>query len=371
MRNILVNRKNLKVTGSNRSPLPFEIEINNIDVTNLKKEVKYIELENKFIEETLESGEVIKKKLYLLPQENKDEPVSFARKIETTEITDKPVMVNIIKKNPALDDNGVQKKSEITHFGETTKITSEPVMIDIEIKKEDGTIDIRKIQKTDDNNNPLYYGEIGTGIFNNVFILETISEQKRNNNNEPLYYKETRKDIVIKKQQKSLEITKDDPRWNEQLEEVKEKISKTKIVSFEENMEHFNLEDIVKHKEEQLINGTFYSRAILFEVMNKKIFSTNLSSYKADLGVGFISLPPNGEIRTVKLTLPLSEEIIGIKLESSDSGVEIKIGNTTNNMQLIDQNNECYFETAVSEVYVNFKNTSNKRININSFALLV
>jgi hypothetical protein len=90
----------------------------------------------------------------------------------------------------------------------------------------------------------------------------------------------------------------------------------------------------------------------------------------ADLGLGFISLPSGGEVRTIKLSLPHSSKVVGFKMESSGP-VDVSIGDMVSTLTPLNEFNEVSFDAEVSEVYVLLKNTTDKRIDISSFALLV
>lgn len=316
MTNVLFNRETFRVTGVGRTPLPFEVEIKNVDVSNLTKEVIYIEKVDKLNEEG--------KPLYLLPQEPLIEEIGEERLIETTEDTGNPVMVKVIKKVPLLDEN----KKQVTYQTEAEE-----------------TI--------------------------NCYITGEVEEQKRNEYGQPLFYG---KEIVIVEkvtEQSPIEITEDDERFCEGLEKVQIEVEKTKTVKFEEDMSAFTYDDIVKEKEKQLLKGTFYTACKLFEQMDETIFSTNINGFYADLGFDFLSLPNGGEVRTIKLELPNEADIVGVKFEASADGVEVSIGNTTSNLIPIDRNNEVIFDKPVTDVYVKFENPTDRRIDIYSFALLV
>lgn len=397
MTNVLFNRETLKVTGMGREPLPFEIEIKNVDVTNLKKEIKYKEVVDKKLVETLEDGIKIEKQLYLLPQEDKEIVTQITKKIETTESVDEdgnplePVMIQVKKQVPLLDSNGNQIEYIPTALMETTDTVdfygnpTEPVMVQVEeVDESTGEVTIVEKQKTDENGNLVYFGLVATSDKPvKCFATELVEEQKKDKDENLLYYKEVVEEVVGYEKQLPLEITEDDERWpveldekgNEmkvKLEKATEEVEKTKTISFEEDMTQFNYDDVVKHKESQLIKGTFYSKAKLFEKMDESLFSTNISSFNADLGFDMISLPVDGEVRTVKLKLPKASSVIGVKLETNiENGVEVKVGATANDLQLVDRNMERMFENEVSEVYVSFKNITDKRIDIYSFALLV
>lgn len=397
MTNVLFNRETLRVTGVGREPLPFEVEIKNVDVTDLKKEVKYTELVNKTKIETLEDGTKVEKQLYLLPQEDKKIITQITKKIETTESTDEhghplePVMIQVKKQVPMLDSNGEQVEYIPTALIETTETVdfygnpTEPVMIQVEeIDESTGEVTVVEKQKTDENGNLIYFGLVATSNKPiKCFTTELIEEQKKDKDGNLLYYKEIVEEIVNYEKQPPLEITEDDERWpveldekgNEmkvKLEKATEEVEKTKIVNFEEDMSQFNYDDVVLHKEKQLIKGTFYSKAKLFERMDESLFSTNLSSFNADLGFDMLSLPVGGEVRTIKLSLPKASSVVGVKLETNiENGVEVKVGATANDLQLVDRNMERIFENEVSEVYISFKNITDKRIDIYSFTLLV
>ena len=356
MTNVLFNRETLRVTGTGREPLPFEIEIKNVDVSNLTKEVTYTEKMDKLNEEG--------KPLYLLPQEPLVEEIGEERLIETTEDTGNPVMTKVLKKVPLLNENNKQVKYEKKVVGETTDDTGNPVMI---LDEETGEL----VQKTDKNGNPLFYGLVGTGEFIKCYTTEEVEEQKKDKYGRPLFY--DTEIVMVEKvtEQPPIEITEDDERFHEGLEKVQVEVEKTKTVKFEEDMSVFTHDGIVKAKEKQLLKGTFYTACKLFEQMDESIFSANISGFYADLGFDFLSLPSGGEARTIKLKLPNKAEVVGIKFESSDGGLEVLVGNTASNLIPIDRNNEVIFDEPVSEVYVKFENPTDKRIDVHSFALLV
>ena len=356
MTNVLFDRESLQVTEVGRDPLPFEVEIKNVDVSNLTKEVTYTEKVDKLNEEG--------KPLYLLPQEPLVEEIGEERLIETTKDTGNPVMIKVLKKVPLLNENNKQVKYEKKVVGETKEDTGNPVMI---LDEETGEL----VQKTDENGNPLFYGLVGTGEFIKCYTTDEVEEQKKDKYGRPLFY--DTEIVMVEKvtEQPPIEITEDDERFHEGLEKVQVEVEKTKTVKFEEDMSVFTYDDIVKAKEKQLLKGTFYTACKLFEQMDETIFSTNISGFYADLGFDFLSLPSGGEARTIKLKLPNEAEAVGIKFESSDGGLEVLIGNTASNLIPIDRNNEVFFDEPVSEVYVKFENPTDKRIDVHSFALLV
>jgi hypothetical protein len=326
MTNVLFNRENLTFTGMGRNPLAFEIEIRNVDVTGLTKTVTYQELVDKVNEEG--------KQLFLLPQNPLVEEIGKEIQVETIEVTETPVLIQVERKVPLLDENKKQVKYEVTTLDEET-------------------------------------GEqVGTGQFIYCFTTEIDEVQKTDENGLKLFYKTETVAEEISTPQPDLEITSDDEKFEEGLEKAQILVDKTKVLTFDESPSEFTYADIVAQKEKQITSGTFFGKGILFEEMDETIFSTNLASFKADLGFGFVSLPSGGDIRTVKLSLPIATDLVGIKLETSVEGITVSVGNTASNLVEV-KNGEISFDSPVSEVYVLFENYTDKRIDLYSFALLV
>jgi hypothetical protein len=382
MINILFDRATLVATGMGRMPLPFEVEVKNVDLTDLKKEVKYTEFIDKKIIETLEDGSTIEKQLYLLPQEDKQVINEIIKRIETTESTDEngnplePVIHQVTKQTPVLDENGNQVEYIPTALMETTETIdfygnpTDPVMIQIEeVDESTGEIRIVEKQKTDENGNLVYMGMMAVSdIPVKCFTTELVEEQKKDADGNLLYYKDVIEEVITYESQPPLEITEDDERFMEGLEKAKVEVEKTKIVTFEEDMNVFTYEDIVKHKEALLTKGTFFTKATLFE--NPENVVDNSSS-AADLGFNMISIPSNKEVTTIAIQLPNATDLVGIYFEASDDGIEVEIGESISELKPINQRNEVYFDELVSEVYVCFKNSTNNRIDLYSFGLLV
>jgi hypothetical protein len=403
MTNVLFDRQSLKVTGSNRSPLPFEIEVKNVDATNLTKQVTYIETVDK---------EIDGKKIYLLPQDDAIDRQIVTKTIETTEETDKPVMVKVTSQQPLLGDDGKQIEYQPTILGETIEAKdvqgndNEPVFENV-YNEETG--DVTQVQKEDENGNLIYLGQIPNGPVVKCFIGVEIDQQKEVNG-QKIFLKDIEEEEITSTPQLPLEITEDDEKWplvdtdendpnvmkveyqvevvddqgnstfetrvkfvkKVELETVKDTVEKTKIVSIEEAQGEFDFNDIIALKEKQIINGTFYDKAKIYAQFDDTVFSTYLATYKADLAAHVVSLPAGGEVRTTKLSLPKAASAVGVKIETNISGLDVKVGAVASDLQLIDRTtNERLFNDNVTDVYVSFTNTTDERIDLFSFALLV
>jgi hypothetical protein len=341
MANILFDRQSLKVVGSNRSPLPFEVEVKNVEASELTKTITYNELKDM----KDDSG----RQLFVLPREPLVDEVGKHVQIETIENTGSPVLVEVLKQVPILDQNNHQVEYELT------QIVVTPAVIDEETGE---VIEEEKVE------------QVGTGQFIKCFTIEVEEEQKRDESGLKLFYKDEVVMETVVTPQEDLAVTEDDERYVEGLAKLYGLVEKTRIVSFISEPEQFDYSDICKAKELQITHDTFFAAATLFEEMDESIFSTGLAGFNADLGFDFVSIPAGGEVRTIKLALPTGSNVVGIKTETSDDGLVISIGDTASNLTQV-VNNEVSFQSKVSEVYVKFENPTDKRIDVQSFALLV
>jgi hypothetical protein len=342
MNNVLFDRESLKVVGLNRPASAFEVSVNNVEVDRLSKQVSYVEPAGVLDEE----GNA----LYILPLPDKVSKEYVPSKIETIEVTSEPVIHLETKRVPLLDENGEQVEYEVIHY-ETI-----PAVLDEETGE---VLEEERVEETP------------TGRFIQCYTTEEVESQKEDSQGRKLYYKEVQEEVDVVTPQDPLIITENDEQFVEGLERVTKDEEKFKTVSFQDNKEEFTYEDIVSYKESRLTEGTFFSKGVLYESMEESIFSTDLSSFKADLGFGFISLPAGGEVRTDKIVLPQPARITRITAETSVEGLEIKVGALASDLQAVDVSGERHFDVEVSEVYIHFKNPTDKAIDVESFAILV
>lgn len=360
MSNVLFDRETLKVVGLIRPALPFEVEVLNVDPSNLTKIIQVPAVVDKLDE----NGNP----LYLLPQEPAVKEVGITKQIETVQKTDSPVMVTEIQRVPLLDSDNNVVTYPVTVRGETTEVTDEPVMI--MVTTEDGTTS--EEQKKDDNGNLLYWGQVPTGQVLDCYTSKEVEIQKTDSNGQLLYYT-TETDVETQTiENPPLEITVDDERYSDGLEKVTETIQQDKTVSFSGNQSEFNYDDIVSLKQKQIVSNTFYSQAILIEEMDKpNTFSTDLSSFNSNIGFDVVAIPPSGVLRTQKVSLPTSASILRVITESNVDGLEIGVGDLVSSIQDVNDRGERKFDSAVDSVYVQFTNTTDKVIDLKSIAILV
>lgn len=334
MNNIIFCFETMRVSGLNRLPFPFETEIRNVDPAGLSKQISYVEWQPK------QSSDG--KPVYLLPQPPLEEPHTITNRIETTEITDEPVLTTVQVTVPLME-NGHQKSYQPTQW----------------------------IDQYDEEGNITGQEEVSFGPVLYLSTSSSETRQKQNESGQLLYWKEVQETTTVSIPQPALEITADHPEYTDSLEPAMEEVPKTKAVSFYDNMNEFTIDDICRHKERQLISNTFYSAAILFETMDESLFSISDSSFCADLAVDRVSIPDGGELQTVRMKLPQPAAAVGFKAETSSDGLAISIGVSTDELLELDARSEVAFEESVSEVYVRFQNSSGKRIDLYSFALMV
>jgi hypothetical protein len=357
MTNVVFNRESLEVVGLNRPALPFEVEIKNVDVIGLTKEYDYIEKVQKKDEE----GNL----LYLLPQDSIEVIGTQTVWEETTEVTEYPVTVKEIKKYELYDANNNLVKYQPTQLGEVTEVTDEPVMIDV-VNEE--TNEPEQVQKTDEEGNLLYWAQVPVGDPIQCYTTEEVEVQKVDSNGKKIYQKEVEHEVLTQEQQPDLEITNQDERYTEELEPALEDENKTRTVSFDSEANLFTYADIATYKEKQLIRGTFFDKAVLVETMEGTVFDPSVS---ADTGFDFISFAPTKNAETNAITLPSEAQTVHIVSETNVSGLEILIGSSLEDLQPVDNMNERNFDAPVSEVFVQFINNTDQRIDLYSFALLV
>lgn len=157
------------------------------------------------------------KQLYLLPQEPLEIRTPVTRRVESAWKTSEPVMVAVRNTVPHLDTEGVQVSYIPTVPGEVLEDTGEPIMV----PDDEGTL----VQKTDEQDRPLFMGQVPhpAGEAARIFCttVEEVEVQKTDADGDDLLYWNTVEDeAVTYEPQEPLEITQDDERYTEDLEEA-------------------------------------------------------------------------------------------------------------------------------------------------------
>lgn len=325
MTNVLFDRQTLKVVGIGRDPQPFEVEIENVDPSALTKTIQ--------VPVNVPKKDAAGKQLYLLPQDPLETDVQVTTAIESTNVTDKPVMIENVKKVPLLDADGKQIQYEVTTFDEETQ------------------------------------EQAGTGVFLPCFTTETEQIQKTDADGNLLYFKDETTTEKQSTPQDPLEITADDPQYTDSLEEATETQETAQIITFSDRPGDFTYQDIVAAKEAQILAGTLKGTCILFEEMDAATFDKSAAGFKADLGFKFISLPAGGQARTIAIPLPGAVQNIKVVTEATQP-LTISIGADPGSLQPLSSTGDVELSAAATTIYIQFENPNATRTDLHSFALL-
>lgn len=235
MLNVLFDRVTFKATGTNRSPLAFEVSIDDVICDNLTKVVEVPE-------------EVVKPSVFLLPQEPLEETITNTSTIETTEITDNPVMTTVYEKVPA--GFGYYR----TALGMVTEPTDEPVMSE-EVDEDGNVVEVHAMD-TDDN--LLYWGQVPTNEWIDCYTTEEKQVHKTDTDGNPLYLKEVEEVTTQLVEQPPLEISIEDERWTPDLQPATEFKMTTKVLDFPNHMGDFTYDEVLAHKEKITADGSLH-----------------------------------------------------------------------------------------------------------------
>lgn len=355
---ILFDRETMRVVGTGRDPLPYELVIKGVDPARVTKQVPYTDQ----VPKRSEDGETI----YFLPQPDREIVEEQARMEETTEDTGVPVMVVEVRKEPLLDDAGEQVSYIPTTRGETTEDTGDPVWV-YEETEEGGQ---QQVQKVDDLGTPLFWGQVPNPAGESARIYCTVATefevQKKDAEGALLFWKEVVDELNTYEPQAPLEILQTDERYTEDLLPATEEVTRYRTTRFTEEPELFTYADIEEAKQSQLVASTLCSKGVLFERMDH----VGLFQPGANIGVDFISLPGGAEALTEPLLLPQLSKDIRVHLEAAE-GILVSVsaddGNTFVDIP------DLTFSTAdeIGTVILKFKNTASRIGDIHSFGLLV
>lgn len=349
MSNIVFNKKTLMWSGTNRASLPFELQINNVMyLDKLEKNITMDGVRDKIDSE----GRAV----YLLPKEPELKTHTLVEYIETTKVTDKPVIIKINKQIPVLDESGNPLTYRKTYNAKVTEFTDNPVIVDGE-------------QEKDDENNPLFWKSIPYGSEIPIYTVKEVKTQKQNNNGELLYLTPIIKTIKEKEEFPYIEITRDDPRFNNSLTRAIENYKYEQKVSFTTHPELFNYDDVVTHKEKYISEGTFYEKGKLYETMDG-IFETSPELSNANFAFDFITLQPGGYVTTLPLDIYEASQIVLLTTESSGN-LTYLMGSDKDSLQPLTPLNEGIFNKATSKVVIKFMNNTKQSIDLYSFGLIV
>ncbi len=353
MSSVVFNSETLMWSGTDRDKLPYEVDIKNVDLNGLMKQSTFTTSVGKVDDDG--------NQLYLLTLEPKTVVEEVEEIIETTEVTDFPIIMKKVVSEPVLDAKGQQVIHQMEKKVRTTNVTGEPVMVTQVV---DGVE--KSVHEVDENGKKLYWEVIPIGEPQKAFVSKEVEVHKTDSNDAPLYHKtiihEIHKTVPVTE-----EITSSDPRYKRNLPVVVEERDYTETIFFNKNPEMFNYDEVLAHKEKSITKGTFYQKGRCFEKM-QGVFSGGVFHE----GFDFITIPSGLEATTVALELPYPAELVMIKVESN---IKPQISFTSEDSDKFTKINildEADFgANKVSKIKLRFTNTSDNPIVINGFSILV
>lgn len=367
MTNVLFSRGNFSVTDTGRSPMAYEVEIKNVNLEGLTKDVEYafekpkmglfmvgtgefteeVVIDETTGEETIVRTEIMEEQelqAYLLPQ-SEEVVKQVVTKVETTEETAEQVMVVDYKYTPVLDENGEHKFYYPTHI--------EYEQVDTGEVDEFGEPIYETVEKEVASETPIY-----------LYTSEELQVQKKNEAGELLFYKEVTEEVTETEERAPIEISEKDERFTEGLKKALEVVKEVRQVSFIEGKHEFNYQDIVEHKKTSLLNNSLFVGCELIED-----FQDNVIDSFANFGLGFVNIPVGGFIAT-KL-IGVQGRLVGLYKEASSSGLTFSISEgDLINFREFDSSDEGLLAEGTTGVYLRVENKTDKAIDLHSLGIM-
>lgn len=131
----------------------------------------------------------------------------------------------------------------------------------------------------------------------------------------------------------------------------------------------FTVDEIIEAKSKEILKFSNFQHIMLFEELNEKDLSIDLSSNLAHTGNKLIRILPNGQCRTNKILLNKPVKSIGMYVELDDD-IEVEIGNNATSFKKL-EDNQVNFQEETNSIYIKFKNTSkNEEKQIYAYGIL-
>lgn len=148
-----------------------------------------------------------------------------------------------------------------------------------------------------------------------------------------------------------------------------EPMKKADTYKFEDNPYIFTADEVIEAKKKAIDDHELADLVFFDENLDEGNFSTELTSFEADMGAGFIAIHPGGEARTKKLSLGTASEVINIYFEGAPE-IVIEVGATASEFVPV-VNGVAQLSEPASEVYVKFKNPSDQKREVHAFGILI
>lgn len=135
-----------------------------------------------------------------------------------------------------------------------------------------------------------------------------------------------------------------------------------KYITFAEDPEAFEVEEILQAKYKSLLENTTYDYILADIFLNEEDIALDDKNHSANTGVAIMQLLPSGQAKTKTITLEAAVSYFEL-LELETANVDVYI----NDVKFV--NNKAVLSAATNEVVIKFKNTTNKPVDVKSYAI--
>lgn len=136
----------------------------------------------------------------------------------------------------------------------------------------------------------------------------------------------------------------------------------SKTITFAEDPTQFTVKEILKAKYQTLLENSSYDYILADIFLNEEDIDVTDKEHAANTGVAIMQLLPKGQAKTKSITLDNSASSFEL-LELEAAGVDIYI----NDVKFI--NNKAILSAATNEVVIKFINTTDKAVDVKSYAI--
>lgn len=135
-----------------------------------------------------------------------------------------------------------------------------------------------------------------------------------------------------------------------------------KTITFAEDPTQFTAEEVLKSKYQKLLDRSSYDFILADIFLNEEDIDLEDKDHSANTGVAIMELRPKGQAKTKSIKLEAAVKVFEL-LELDGPGVDVYI----NDVKFVD--GKAILSAAADEVVIKFKNTTDKPVNIKSYAI--
>lgn len=136
-----------------------------------------------------------------------------------------------------------------------------------------------------------------------------------------------------------------------------------------ENPSVFTLDDIIEAKGKKIIEDNISRYIILNEELNENDLDLNYINHKANTGLKFLQLKPQGECKTTQIELPEPSNALKIYIESEE-GINIEYSLNDESFSPV-ENLLIELSDPTEQIFLKFVNSSNEPKQIFSYGILI